>query len=110
MRRNEDDEIQVLGTAPKNNGCKVVWRLIAIVTGVLLIVLCVIYLSINKKEGEATFFYLLLFFSERYTKVCIFFLGPDLEGAVILGTITTYLLGELPSETVVTCSLSCNAE
>ena len=50
MRRNEDDEIQVLGTAPKNNGCKVVWRLIAIVTGVLLIVLCVIYLSINKKE------------------------------------------------------------
>ncbi len=51
MRRNEDDEILVLGTAPKGNGRKSMWRLIAIVTGVLLIVMCVIYLSVEKKEA-----------------------------------------------------------
>ena len=50
MRRNEEDEVQVLGTAPKNGGRKALWRLIAIATGVLLIVLCVIYLSVNKEE------------------------------------------------------------
>ena len=50
MRRDEEDEVQVLGTAPKNGGRKALWRLIAIATGVLLIVLCVIYLSVNKEE------------------------------------------------------------